>query len=85
MSKQANNAAKIRTRRTFRNALTFETTALRYNPETGTVSRPERAGQDVGPHVFVRGATLDACRMAWKHAQAELIEEGFEITGTERY
>lgn len=79
------NAAKIRTRRTFRHALTCETTSLRYNPETGTVSRPERAGCDVGPHVFLRGGTLEACRMAWRHAQAELIEEGFEIVRTEKY
>jgi len=79
------NIAKIRTARLFSHPLTRETTRLRYNPETGTVSRPERAGCDVGPFVYLRGGTLEACRMAWKHAQAELVREGFEIVRTEKY
>lgn len=80
MSKQAS-----RVRRTFSHSLTRETTALRYNPATGVVSRPERAGSDVGPFVYVKSDDVEACRMAWRRGQAALLLEGFEITGTENY
>ena len=81
--KQASNNTPARVRRTFRHTLTRETTALRFTRDRGMISRPERAGQDVGAHVFCAGESLERCREVWRAAQAALIAEGFEITGTE--
>jgi len=69
-----------RIRRWFQNPRTFEEVALRYNPVTGTISRPERAGCDVGPHVYIRRATLNECRATWAAAQDALFAEGFKIS-----
>lgn len=77
------HAAKVR--RNFEHPLTLETTRLRYNPENGSVSRPERAGQDVGPHIFCIEKDVETCRAVWKSAQADLLAEGFVIVSTERY
>lgn len=77
------NAPRIR--RTFRKINGGETTALRFNPNRGMVSRPMRAGQDVCGHVFIDGADIETCRRVWKREQDALFAEGFEVTGTETY
>ena len=69
-----------RIRRFFQHPLTRETTALRFNPVSMTVSSPMRAGCDIGPVVHIRWATIDQCRAAWCSAEADLIAEGFEIS-----
>ena len=76
---------KNRVRRFYSHPLTREGTVLRFNPETGTVSRPERAGTDVGPFVHVRGADLETCRAAWRAAELALLAEGFVAKNTETY
>lgn len=73
----------ISIRRHFSNPRTFETTSLRYWEAKGTVSRPERAGQDVGSYAFIRNGTKAECRKAWRNAQDALIAEGFEAGKTE--
>lgn len=76
---------RTRVRRNFRHPLTGETTAIRYSPERGMISRPMRAGQDVCAHVFVSGQSVERCREAWGAVQRDLLREGFEIVSTERY
>lgn len=83
--KQASNNTGRRVRRLFRHKLTLEGTYLRFNPETGTVSRPERAGMDVGPFVWISGGSLEECRAVWRREQKKLLDGGFEIVETERY